>query len=104
MLRFRNGFNKRITAYVLAFFVVFFALCTSLFMAVEAGHHDCHDEHCSVCTIIHQCENSLRQQSGDVNGNIFVIIPVVFFAVLFFASSGDITVKTPISQKVRLND
>ena len=96
--------NNRITAYMMAFFVVFFALCTALFMAIEAGHRDCHDEHCAVCTIIHQCENSLRQQSGDVNGNMFVIMPVVFFAVLFFVSSGDITVKTPISQKVRLND
>ncbi|MCR5634733.1 MAG: hypothetical protein K6F90_05430 [Lachnospiraceae bacterium] len=96
--------NNRITAYMMAFFVVFFALCTALFMAIEAGHRDCHDEHCAICTIIHQCENTLRQQSGDVNGNMFVILPVVFFAVLFFVSSGDITVKTPISQKVRLND
>ena len=96
--------NNRITAYMMAFFVVFFALCTALFMAIEAGHRDCHDEHCAICTIIHQCENSLRQQSGDVNGNIFVIVHVIFFAVLFFVSSGDITVKTPISQKVRLND
>ena len=104
MLDINSRKNNRITVYMMAFFVVFFALCTALFMAVEAGHRDCHDEHCAICTIIHQCENTLRQQSGDVNGNLFVIIPVVFFAVLFFVSSGDITVKTPISQKVRLND
>ena len=104
MLRFRNGFNKRITAYVLAFFVVFFALCTSLFMAVEAGHHDCHDEHCSVCTIIHQCENSLRQQAGDVNDSVFILLPAVLFAVSFIFSENNLIFETPISKKVRLND
>lgn len=100
----KSRINNRIIAYLLAFFVVFFALFTSLFTAVEAGHRDCHEEHCVVCTIIHQCENTLRQQSGDVNGNVFTFISAVLFASIFFISSGDQVYCTPISLKVRLND
>ncbi len=88
---------------VLCALLVVSAFASAAFIAMET-EHDCEGEECHVCEYIELCE-AILQQVGTA-------LPVVTISLVFSVSSiflhlPDVDVfclKTPVSQKIRLNN
>lgn len=94
---------RRVLCALLAFL---FMLIMLYFMAYESSHavHDCTGEECPICQELHIAQ-SITQHAG----NLGVLTAAVFFAVVVITRmmtvSGDFLVnRTPVLDKVRLDD
>ena len=98
-----KGNVRRTGALFMAAFILTVMVLSSFFIAIEVHHHCC-EEDCPVCDCIKQCHNTLKSLGSVTPAAISVFIPIisVLFAVSLFTV--EITAKTPVSRKVRLND
>ncbi len=95
--------TTRISACVSAFIMLAFILLSVVFIAIEADH-ECIGEDCPVCAGIRQCKNAL-QRLGDgaiFQAEVSASVVVALFAAELFVTA--VSCKTPVSEKVRLND
>ena len=94
--------GKRITAGVLGLVMLLALLFFAVFIAAEA-EHDCTGEDCPICAAIAACARLLDQLRGCVAFRE-ALAPLLFFALsaVLFTWAG--ALKTPVSNKVRLNN
>lgn len=98
-----TGKKQKIVSLLLAAAVIIVVLCSSFYIAVEADH-DCTGEDCPICTVVQQCENTVRLMSDGTAAQMVslffaaVLFPVCVYTVPLLVSSSLIT------SKVRLND
>lgn len=78
-------------------------LFSAFFIAAETGH-DCSGEDCPICVVLEQCENTLHQMNGGLTAVIALILPITFFLPAYSLFVCDQSSKTPVSNKVRLNN
>ena len=95
--------KKRISAFALAFTLVFVML-SSLLYITTSSHHDCIGENCEVCTQISNCENNLRNITCTVKSASYtaaVICSAVVLLLLFAEVCGSSTL---VSLKTKLSN
>ncbi|MCR5597005.1 MAG: hypothetical protein K6G19_02420 [Lachnospiraceae bacterium] len=88
---------------VLCVLLVVSTFASALFIAMET-EHDCGGEECHICECIELCEAILQQ----VGTALPIVTAFLIFSVISIAlksMDGDVFCpKTPVSQKIRLND
>ena len=88
---------------VLCVLLVVSTFASALFIAMET-EHDCGGEECHICECIELCEAILQQ----VGTALPIVTASLIFSVISIALNsmdGDVFCpKTPVSQKIRLND
>lgn len=88
---------------VLCALLVVSTFASALFIALET-EHDCEGEECHICECIELCEAILQQVETALP---IVTASIVFSVVSIFLYLSDVDVfclKTPVSQKIRLNN
>ena len=88
---------------VLCVLLVVSTFASALFIAMET-EHDCGGEECHICECIELCEAILQQVGTALP---IVTASLIFSVVSIFLHLSDIDVfslRTPVSQKIRLND
>ena len=81
-------------------FVMFFS---AFYIAAEAHHH-CTGENCPVCVRIQQCEKQIRQLGSGAAVQAVVAVIAAFFVLPQQVCNVSLSVPTPVSQKVRMNN
>ncbi len=94
---------KKITAVVTVAAVLLVMLGSFLFIAQHA-HHDCTGEDCPICVHIRQFDMMLRglETGPEIAADFFAF--VLFVNVSIPIMDLFVTEKTPVSEKIRLND
>ena len=88
---------------VLCALLVVSTFASALFIALET-EHDCEGEECHICECIELCEAILQQVGTALP---IVTASIVFSVVSIFLYLSDVDVfslRTPVSQKIRLNN
>lgn len=78
---------------------------STLFLVMEADHHDCHNDDCAVCSVIRLCK-TVTQNLGTTPGATGALLLTVSFLLLLTLTleSRYIATATPVLEKVRLNN
>ncbi len=94
---------KRPAALAAGLFMLIAVLFSALYLASEADH-DCAGEDCPICSVMHQCENTLHRISDGTAAPAAAPLPaVIFLFSALFISINHID-ETLVSEKVRLNN
>ena len=100
----KNGnYKNRIIAIVALVATLFMMLFSSIYLTEHASHHCEDSSHCPVCTMMVQCERSLKTLG---TGLAVAVIALVSFVLLTDISQGysfQSVQTTLISQKVRMD-
>ncbi|MBR1405076.1 MAG: hypothetical protein IJ558_12970 [Treponema sp.] len=84
-------------------FVLLASLCLSVFFAHAEFDHDCTGEDCPICAVIQIARTNL--QNLDSVPNLAVQNEHISFVALSFLAAGAILIlKTPVSEKIKLNN
>lgn len=94
--------HKRAMAGSIAALVLVIVLFSAVYLTVES-HHDCSGEGCPVCAALAQCEHQIRQIGGAVVVAALVVTVSLFGAPSVFSTNSNISLTTPVKQKVRMN-
>lgn len=95
--------SNRIIAMVALVATLFLMLFSSFYITEHASHHCDDSDHCPVCSMLVQCEQSLKTLG---TGLAVAVIALVFFVLLTDISQGysfQSVQTTLISQKVRMD-
>lgn len=99
----RANRNGKIIAFVLLA-AVLFVVSFSSFYVISQSNHTCQGESCSVCSVICQCEDTIKA-FGNAVALAAVILSAVFSTLLVLLNSCLMPMAdTLISYKVRLNN
>ena len=102
-----NQDRKQLRAGLAGVFCAFLlcaALLSAFFLAAEAGHRDCTDARCPVCSVLQQCEAAVRKLGSGAAVPVLSAILVLFVLTALLYSAEALSVSTPVSRRVRLND
>ncbi len=94
---------KRMITGVMVLMMLATMLFSAFFIAEEADH-DCTGEDCPICTLVEQCENTLRGFGGGILSQLSGVISVLFLLITAASLIVVLSQDTPVSRKVRLNN
>ena len=94
---------RRIAAGIMGLMMLLIVLFSAFYIAAEADH-DCEGEHCSVCACIQQCKNVLRGIGGCAAPQLSFIAPALFAFLFAAVFAAEITQKTLVAERIRLNN
>ncbi len=95
--------NTGIAACIMGIMMFAVVLFSAFYIAVETGH-DCEGEDCPICACIEQCRNTLRQIGDGMITLIITLLPAAIFFSAVSPATPELAQRTPVSQKIRLND
>ncbi len=95
--------SKRIVSGLLGLMLLAAVVFCAFFPAMEA-HHDCTGDDCPICSVLHLCEENLKQFGAAVLSPAFIVIPAFFSLIVSLFSAPDLMQETPVSMKIRLNN
>lgn len=99
----KKGWTGRFSAALLGTVLLCVVLLSSAFLAAEV-QHDCAGHDCAVCAQMNQCAKTLRVSSGGI------LLAAAVYLVAVTAPEEtplrllSLVYRTPVSQKIRLND
>lgn len=93
----------KITSIFLILVLLLFLFVSTYFIAYEADH-ECTGEDCPVCALIQMSENSLRQLGSGASAAAAVSSLFILILVMQTCTGDSITLPTPVSRKIRLNN
>ncbi len=99
----KSADSWKITAIFLILVILLFLFISTYFIAYEADH-ECTGEDCPVCALIQMSENSLRQLGSGAPSAAAVSSLFILILVMQICTSDSITLPTPVSEKIRLNN
>ncbi len=95
--------RKRIAACVIALVMVAAVLFAALFVVVEADH-DCVGEGCAVCACIQACVQSFRSFGAGRPSPAVAALCFWLLLLSAFFLLPTVSLQTPVSRRVRLNN
>ncbi len=79
-------------------------LLFSVFYPVVETRHECKGDHCEICACIRQCAELLRQAGEILLAGIVFPLNSVVLCIVFFFLVESVSRKTPVADRVRLNN
>ena len=95
--------SNRIIAMVALVATLFLMLFSSFYITEHASHHCDDSDHCPVCSMLVQCEQSLKTLGAGLIIVAVAILSVAMNTDVFSGYSYQSTQTTLITQKVRLD-
>ncbi|MCR5452756.1 MAG: hypothetical protein K6F00_09035 [Lachnospiraceae bacterium] len=91
----------------IALFMAAAFLCVGMlavfYVAMETGH-ECHGEECSVCACMEICESFIRQVGTAFPVLMAGVVYALAVLVVILPLTDGVYGRTPVDQKIRLND
>ena len=97
----KNIFRK--ISIFLSVILICTALLSVLFVATEAGHHDCEGDNCPICETIEVCVNNLYAFKAAIGMAAFCSAVFIFVRNICIFSDSYILLPTLVNNKVRLD-
>lgn len=103
-VKFNGGkLTSALAAIVAALFLCAFVTCSALFISMELDHN-CEGEDCPVCSVLLQCENSLRQMGGLACAAGIVVVFLFLVPATEYPAADLLRKNSLVHLRVRLNN
>ena len=99
----QSNYKNRMIAVVALAATVFMMLFSSIYLTAHASHHCEDSSHCPVCSMMVQCERSLKTLGTGIAVAVVALFSFMLYTNLFQGYSFKSVQATLISQKVRMD-
>lgn len=103
-LFFNQDIAKRKVLIIFIIFVITISFFLSVLYITHEYEHYCEEEHCSICIVIQQCENTVKQMGFRLKNLSSIYLILFFVSIKLYEYSINISADSLVSKKIRLNN